>query len=72
MATIDDPTLGVWLADSGASHHTTHDAANFSTFIELNKPYTIKQIQGEVKVTHWGTIDLITSFATGSTTLHLQ
>ena len=72
MATLDDPTPRVRLADLGASHHTTHDAANFSTFTQLDKPYTIKQVQGEVTITHWGTVDLITTSATGPTTLHLQ
>ena len=74
MATIDETTAGVWLADSGTSHHTTFDAAHFTTYKPLDKPYIIRQVQvqGEVLITHWGTVDLITETASGFTTLHLD
>ena len=63
MAKIDETTARVWLADSGASHHTTFDVAQITTYKLLDKPYIIRQVQGEVKITHWGTVDLITETA---------
>ena len=43
MMALDDITTshGMWLGDSGASHHTTHDMNNFSSFTQLDKPYKI-------------------------------
>ena len=41
MMAINDttPLQGTWMCDSGASHHTTRDMGNFSTFRKLDKPY---------------------------------
>ena len=72
MATIDETTTGVWLADSRALHHTNFDAAHFTTYKPRDKPYIIRQVQGEVKITLWGTVDLITEIASGFNTLHLD
>ena len=45
--------------------------SNFIDFAKLSTPYTIKQIQGEVIVTHLGTVDLIVRSATGPRLLTL-
>ena len=73
MAIIDTAsTQNIWLGDSRASHHTTHDMANYSTFSRLTNPYKITQVQGEVLVTHSGTVNITTQLATGSQTLQLH
>ena len=73
MAMIDTAsTKDIWLGDSGASHHTTHDMANYSTFSKLATPYKIAQVQGEVLVTHSGSVTLTTQSATGSHTVLLH
>ena len=65
MANIDSiQAEAIWPAYSGASHHTTYDMGNFTDFTELSTPYRIKQVQGEVIVTHFGTVDLIVQSAT--------
>ena len=38
---------------------------NYTTFERINKPYRIQQVQGEVLVTHWGTVQLVTQSASG-------
>ena len=72
MAIVDDISSGVWLGDTGASHHTTHDMENYTSFEKLEKPYKIQQVQGEVLVTHSGSVILITESAHGPIPLRLN
>ena len=73
MANVDNPSTDViWLGDTRASHHTTHDMVNYSTFEKMSTPYKIKQVQGEVHVTHCGTVNLIVQSATGPRPLLLK
>ena len=72
MATVDNISTGVWLGDTGASHHTTHDMDNYTSFSKLNKPYKIQQVQGDVLVTHSGSVILITESAHGPIPLRLN
>ena len=65
MATVISPDSNIWLADSGASHHTSCNTTNYTTFERIDKPYKIQQVQGEVLVTHWGTVQLVTHSASG-------
>ena len=73
MALDDIPTFHeIWLGNSGASHHTTHDMKNCLCFTQLDKPFKIQQVQGVVHVTHGGTVDLITDSETGPRPLRLH
>ena len=72
MATVDNISSGVWLGDTGASHHTTHDMDNYTSFSKLDKPYSIQQVQGDVLVTHSGSVILITESAHGPIPLRLN
>ena len=72
MATVTEPGTNMWLADSGASHHTSCNMSNYSTFERIDKPYKIQQVQGEVLVTHWDTVQLVTQSATGPRNLLLS
>ena len=64
MATVTQPDPNIWLADLGASHHISCNMGNYTTFERIDKPYKIQQLQGEILVTHWGTIQLVTQSAT--------
>ena len=44
---------------------------NFTSYKKLSPPYRIKQVQGEVLVTHSGTVDLMVQSATGARLLRL-
>ena len=45
MAMLDTATTkDIWLGDSGASHHMTHNMANYSAFSKLATPYKIIQV----------------------------
>ena len=72
MAIVTQPGTNVWLADSGASHHTSCNISNYSTFERIDKPYKIQQLQGEVLVTHWGIVQLVTQSSTGPRNLILS
>ena len=60
------------LMHTGASHHTTHDMDNYTSFSKLDKPYSIQQVQGDVLVTHSGSVILITDSAHGPIPLRLN
>ena len=46
--------------------------SNYSTFERIDKPYKIQQVQGEVLVTHWDTVQLVTQSSTGPRNLLLS
>lgn len=72
MAHIDNPSKeAIELGYTRISHHTTHDMANFPTFRRLSTPYRIYQVQGEVNITRYGSINLTVQSATGHRSLQL-
>ena len=56
MAGHADNTSREFLADSGASHHICHKREFFHELTLLSEPFSIKQVQGTVAVTHAGIV----------------
>ena len=60
-----------FLGDTGASHHIVHKLEYFSEIFPLPGIFQIKQVQGTVKVTHWGTVILQVDSSSGKQPLRL-
>ena len=56
MAGHADNTSREFLADSGASHHICHKREFFHELTLLSEPFSIKQVQGTLAVTHAGIV----------------
>ena len=59
-----------FLGDTRASHHIVHKLEYFSEIFPLPEIFQIKQVQGTVKVTHWGTFILQVDSSFGNQLQH--
>ena len=65
------PTSSVFLGDTGASHHICNTRSSFTMLTPVPGPFKIRQVQGTVDITHWGTIRLQVDSSTGPRLLTL-